>query len=41
LVIFEIGSHFMPWRAWTSTVLFVLLCVLGVTTRPSLIEMGS
>jgi hypothetical protein len=23
-VIFEIGSHFMPWPAWTSVFLFVL-----------------
>jgi hypothetical protein len=31
LVIFEMGSYFIPGPDWTTVLLFVVLCVAGMT----------
>jgi hypothetical protein len=44
LVMFKIGSYFMPWLAWTSVLLFVFPCMAGMTGMSHctqlLVEMG-
>jgi hypothetical protein len=44
LVIFEVGSCFLPWPAWSLILLFMLPCIAGMAgarhhTQP-LVEMG-